>query len=506
MNAEAIFLSEISKLKRRISIRLLHRILLWGSVFFLGSYTILSIIAKAGPSGSNPYGIWVFIFVGISLVAAIGVAIFERKDFLSFLIDIDTRLQLRDSISTAFEYKRSGNKSVFLDLLMQDATSKLRLLSPRHIFPAKFSRLYLVLILVLLSSGALFFNYYSKFVFTPVPADQKIIEKARTLARDFARSHVAAGRSKEARDHSFIAGNIKQLRKTLNDPAITRDQLFAFLNRQLKEIQAEQTRLASDLDARLKDAQILNTPIQDFPDPEKFTASQLIKLKKILNQALNNRIPDDIHQEMETLQELLSMEKFLSQIIDEFHDSKSGPDAFAESGRKQSPGGSFPGDFGKKSGDPDHPVTGEDTPGQEGSRGADIPGRSRFDSSHADGIDVPDEWGLSHGTSPRAGTAKSGGKEKPGSEIEKMPGPGTQDKVMSAQVRQYLVRIRSLGVTGESGMKADEIVRAYQQEVEGILQKEEIPLNYREYIKNYFLSIGIETAHNPKTDTQGSEN
>jgi hypothetical protein len=498
VNAEAIFLSEISKLKRRVFSRFVYRILLWGSAFFLGGFTILSVIAKAGLLGSMPYEPWLFIMSAISLIAAIVVALFEKKDFRSFLIDIDLRLQLRDSISTAFEYQRSANTSAFLDLLMQDATAKLRRLKSRQIFPAKFPGLYFALILVLITTGALFLRYYSELEFTPVPADQKKIEKARTMVRDFVRSHVAVKRSEEARDNSIIAGNVRKLRKTLNDPAITQDQLFDSLNRHLKEIQAEQARLAADLAARINDVRIMNMPVQDFSDPEKLNASQLIKLKQILNQALNNRIPDGIQHDMESLQELLNMEKFLSQIIDGFHESNSDPEAFAETRRNQSSGSSSPRDFREKGSHPDHPATGGDIQGEEGSREADIPGRPRLDSSQADGIDVPDASGLSHGTSPRAGTAKSDGKEKPGSDIEKVPGPGIQDKVMSAQIRHYLMRIRSQTETGESRLKEAEIVREYQQEVEGVLQKEEIPLNYREYIKNYFLSIGIETSDSLK--------
>ena len=69
---------------------------------------------------------------------------------------------------------------------------------------------------------------------------------------------------------------------------------------------------------------------------------------------------------------------------------------------------------------------------------------------------------------------------------------------MSAQVKQYLVRIRTQTATGESKLKEEEIVRTYRKEIEGVLQKEEIPLNYRDYIKHYFLSIGLETEDSLK--------
>ena len=49
---------------------------------------------------------------------------------------------------------------------------------------------------------------------------------------------------------------------------------------------------------------------------------------------------------------------------------------------------------------------------------------------------------------------------------------------------------------GEARVKEEEIFRTYRKEVEGILQKEDIPANYREYIKNYFISIGMNTKEN----------
>jgi hypothetical protein len=341
---------------------------------------------------------------------------------------------------------------------------------------------------------ALFSSVYYRSGFTPIPVDPRKIEKARTLVRDFNRSDLAVSRSKKAKANDVIDNKIEQLRKTLNDPSITRDELFASLNRHLKEIQGEQSRQAAELDARLKDARIRDVPIQDFQNSKNLTAGQLQKLKKILHQALNNRIPDGIHQNMESLQELLSFEKLLSQIIDEFDAGGSDPEALADSRRHQAPESSSSQEIEKNADDSPHSGAGGENPANAEDGEADVPGRSRSDSSQSDGFDAPGEWGLSQGPSPQAGNAKSSGREKPGSELEKAPGPEIQDKVMSAQVRHYLMRIRSWTTVGESKLKEAEIVRVYQQEIEGVLQKEDIPLNYRNYIKHYFLSIGLEPA------------
>ena len=66
----------------------------------------------------------------------------------------------------------------------------------------------------------------------------------------------------------------------------------------------------------------------------------------------------------------------------------------------------------------------------------------------------------------------------------------------SARTKSYLISIRTLTDIGEARLKEEDIIRTYQKEVESLLQKEDIPLNYREYIKNYFISIGMNAEEN----------
>jgi hypothetical protein len=50
-------------------------------------------------------------------------------------------------------------------------------------------------------------------------------------------------------------------------------------------------------------------------------------------------------------------------------------------------------------------------------------------------------------------------------------------------------------------LKEEEVIRAYQKEFENVLQKEDIPLLYREYVKQYFLSIGMGEEQEGNGDT-----
>ncbi|MCP4403889.1 MAG: hypothetical protein GY801_42110, partial [bacterium] len=89
------------------------------------------------------------------------------------------------------------------------------------------------------------------------------------------------------------------------------------------------------------------------------------------------------------------------------------------------------------------------------------------------------------------GNGTTDGEEYPPSAPETSKNPVQQDKIRSPEQEQYNVHIRSVTEIGKARLPEVEPARPYRQEVESVLQQEEMPLNYREYIKNYFLSIGL---------------
>ena len=504
MSAEALFLSEIAKLKRRVIIRSVHRILLRTSLIFLIICTILLIIDKAGFSKYGESVSFYVISVGTALFAALFIACVRRKNFLNVLIDIDTRFKLQDRISTAYEYREFRKKSDFSDLLMQDAAAKLLQLSTKQLFPAKFSYLHLVLLLLILINVVLYSSDYILFGYKSTHADQNKMEKVSSLLRNYTISRPEDKRTEKTRQSSVYSKKLEHLAKQLDNRSITQDQLFTSLNRFLKEIQAEQTRLADELDAKLNAVRIEEMPIQKIPELENLSVDRLEKLKMLLNRALNNQIPDSIDQKIETLQELYSMEKLLSQIIDDFDEDKSYPEEFAESEDNQTHGSQYTNDLKNAHDDPKRSKNKQEFSSRKRGR-AGTKGREGSDRSQGNGRDLEDELELHEGYSSPAGRAKSTGQKKASDELQKSAGRGIQDKMMSSQAKNYLIHMRSLTAIGESKLKEEDIIRTYRQEIESILQKEDIPLNYREYIKQYFISIGLETADSSQIDKQRSD-
>jgi hypothetical protein len=104
--------------------------------------------------------------------------------------------------------------------------------------------------------------------------------------------------------------------------------------------------------------------------------------------------------------------------------------------------------------------------------------------------------GQPEGYSVSAGRAQSKAENESSHELEKAPGSVSQDKMRPSPAKSYLIQIRALTDIGEVRLTEEEVFQTYRKEVESILQKEDIPINYREYIKNYFISIGINTEEN----------
>jgi len=495
VRAEALFLNGIAKLKRRVILRSVHRILLRACLISLIICAILLIIGKTGLSSYSEYGSFYVISIGMALFVSFLIAFVKRKNFLNILIDIDTRFKLQDRLSTAYEYRKFGKKTVFLDLQMQDAAAKLRQLSTQQLFPAKFSLLHLVLILLILINVALYSTDYLLSVHKSTRADQNKLEKVSTLLQNYTIRRTEDKKTKKTRRSDVYAKKLEHLRNKLNDRSLTQDQLFTTLNRFLEEIQGEQTRLADELDVKLNAAGIEEMSIQNIPNPAKLSASKLDKLKMLLKRVLNNQIPDPINQNIETLQELYSMEKLLSQIIDDFNEGKSHSEAFAEYEGNETRGSQYTNDPKKPHNDAKHSKTNREFLSKKRGRGDTID-QAASGPLQGNGRDLQDELGRHAGYSPSAGNTQSAGEKKSSYELEKSPGFGTHDKMISSQVENYLIHIRSLTTIGESRLKEEDIIRSYRQEVEGILHKEDIPLNYREYIKHYFISIGLKAEKN----------
>ena len=492
MDVENSFNIQIAKMKRRIVIQAIFRVLLHVSLIFFGISAVFLILPLAGLTNYHLKGGWVFVSIGFSLSAALFIAFGTRSNLLNVFIEIDHRLGLQDRLSTAYEYLKSGQKTEFADLLMNDAAVRLQQFSPGKLVPARFSRLYPVAIILLIINVLLYSGIFLAPEFKATGRDLAKLEKAGKILQNYMIGRVDDQADRQSKPQSEYARKLKQFSNRLNDSTKPARQRFAALNSLLKEVQGEQARLANELGTRLDSADIKDLPVQNRPDPANLSSNQLEKLKAFLNKMLNNRIPDSISQSIESLQELAGMEKVLSRIIDDLNIDRpvaNDPAAAADTkGQSSQPTG----DLDNSSDDPTPANSIRQYSDRSGSteNRTDHPGSAQSrpeDDDPADGMNEPG------GKSTSAGRAISNTESRSSYQIDKSPGAATQDQPASARAKSYLIHIRALTDTGEARLKEEDIFQTYRREVESILQKEEMPQNYREYIKNYFISVGMHT-------------
>lgn len=495
MSVEISFISQIAKIKRRVVIQAIHRILLNASVIFLSLSTFFFILTKTGITDYDINGTWYFLPIGISLSAALFICLVTRSNLLNVLIDIDRRLKLQDRLSTAYEYLKCKKKTEFADLLINDAAVKLRQINSRQLLPARVSLLHLLAIILLIINIFLYSSIFSPS--GPKSTDQEfqMIESAGKLLKNYTISRMDNKAVRISKPQSVYAEKLAQFSNELNDSSQPFEKRLAALDSFLKEVQGEQTRLANELGAKLDSAGIKELSIQKIPDPANLSSSQLEKLKGLLNRTLNNRMPDAISQNIESLQELDDLETLLSRIIEDLKEGRSFTDDSAQSaGSKRRTSQSTetlenPPDDPNRS-NPNSQILdhSRSTAGRTNN-----PGSGKLQQN---GDDLRDGMGQPEGYSASAGRAESKEENKSSYEFEKTPGSAIQDKMVSSQAKSYLIHIRALTDIGEARLKEEEIFQTYRKEVESLLQKEDIPINYREYIKNYFISIGINTEEN----------
>ena len=495
VSAEISFISQIAKIKRRVFIHAIHRILLNASLIFLSISTLFFILTKAGITDYNINGTWYFVPIGISLSAALFIGLATRSNLLNVLIEIDRRLQLQDRLSTAYEYLKFKKKTEFTELLMNDAAAKLRQISNQQLVPARFSFLHLLVIILLIINIFLYSSVFSPSGFKSTHQELQKIENAGKLLKNYTISRVDNKAVQKSKPQSVYAKKLDQFSQKLNDSSKPFEQRLAALDSFLKEVQGEQARLANELGAKVGSTAIKELPILKIPDPANLSSSQLEKLKRLLNRTLNNRMPDSISQNIESLQELDSIEALLSRIMNDFKDGRSFSDDSAESTgneRRMSQTTETlenpPDDLNRPN--PDEQFSDHN---QSTADRTDQPGSEKLPEN---GDELQDGMGRPERYSTSAGRAKSKEENKLSYELEKTPGSVLQDKMASSQAKSYLIHIRALTDIGEARLDEEEIFQTYRKEVESILQKEDIPANYRAYIKNYFISIGINTEEN----------
>lgn len=491
MNSDFLFEKRIGLLLRWRKRRRFFFFLVWFLAFFL----ILNTLALGFQKVFQWDNVHLYLFeVALTLISlgmALGFHLLTGKNLLAELIEMDSRLQLKDRLSTAFEYQQSGRRSQFKERLLTDAARVLEELPQNKLYPHRFSTAY-----VLIPFLALVLTGLSLFDFSPPnPTGEKTKERLARVGLAIERFSKEKIRETGGRKDQSLGEPYRQLEeiaKDLQSQSLNQEKLLLALGELKKEALAERLRLTRKLEKELF-ADNSPGPGQPFSPPrEPATKEDWEKMTEQLKDLFENGLPESIARDISRIGEKLELEQFLDKTINQSIPSEPGGDersprakrekGYAEGGESrekldQQPLGEtrsfltpekgralLPGSPKAGQGQADDRKTGKNPQGREGDDG--------FTAGTTKGTGerfLPSE--LKGGKGP---SFKEGGGP-PGSE----PGASFQARALP-----------SIGKTknGQEEIR-QEIPASYRKEMEAALLKEKIPREYRETIKNYFLSI-----------------
>jgi len=493
MNSALTFQIQISRIKKRILIHTVVKAILTGAVLFSCFYGVAIGIDLwiESPVANQSW------FPKLALVGSLGFSIIpaflNKRRFLDILIEIDHRLNLNDSISTAFEYRHLGKKSEFSGLLMDSAAQNLSKLNNRMLFPPHFSWLHLLLGVLILMHLLIAIKIRNPSQTEPVVVSSNAIRLVDSYLHEQKIRKKRPSEDSESTTRKKLYNDLERLSENLKHPSVSRDLMAGSIGRMLKEIESGQTIAAKELGEQLKLHNIEEIPKQAVQQFEKWSLTNIKQLQMMIDRMFDHQVPETISERLAFLEEQQQLKEVLDNLLDDLGDPESSGKNTDDLNRDQK-GRRYRSESGLK--------RAEDT-NQE-------PSGSRALSGSGMGDAHPDEWGDSGGERdrggdsglgdgeasddafpPTAGKGKANSSLKSPKPIDAAKGAALRDRSLPSSKDYYRAHIRTLTSIGQAKLDNKKVIREYQKDVEGILRKEEIPLNYRAYIRNYFLSIGL---------------
>jgi uncharacterized membrane-anchored protein YhcB (DUF1043 family) len=464
-------------------------------LFSLILSTIALGVQKIGLLRWEGYSFYLLLVL-ISFAFSLLYTLRTKKSFMDELIEIDVRLGLKERLSTAFECHQLGRQSVFVDMLMKDASSLLESIKAKKIFPRNVSPSHL---LIPLFAGVIIILLLVDFTPTVPIRDRATEQEFKQISskmEEYSKRELQDMEKTGRKSQKDLFREMKNIAEEVKGQSMTKERLLKSLGALMEEAEAEQSQLARALQAELSLGDTSRTPMLKPLQKEKVTPNELKKLTEQLKELFGGEVPASISQALSSLDQNRRLELFLDKTINEVRSAfEDEGESYLVEGEKDVYAGKT---FEKRSNDNKDTSPGRSLAALE----SNLENAKRQISPDLGGAQAGSKKSDKRGQAPdedlsyTAGRGKAEGRKKPPSELVGSKSPALKDEGISGQGEWYNVYVRSLPTMGKAKLKEEDIIRLYRQELEGVLQKEDIPPHYREYIRNYFLSIGLKREEN----------
>ncbi len=459
-------------LKRSKFKRFLLLSLLFSLLFTCITFPVFRILLTK-PSNSLPFT----APLAFGVISSLAFMKLKRQRLTDVLIDLDSRYQFKELLSTAYEYHTSNKESVFTRSLLQEASSALNSLNDKQIRQQGIMPVYIAL--TGLTGLSVVLLFIVPLLLKPTPVDPGLNYLA-TRMEEFTNKQPIRIFREENKHGSEIFAELRKLAQRIKTQSIEQGSVNSSVASLKEQVSRKRSQIVDRLNQQL---QAVKIPMGNALDEDEITTQELVKL---VEGYFEDGLPDDLQEQLDDLEQYNLTADFLDQMSDELKDlydslpklkqrrNEAIDDKHADKTDKEK----TMSDKQSKSGDQNNTM---------GSRGGSENNNDMLSDQLAENESEEDFNQFSS-----AGNNKSTGKQN-----------DTLDIAASKRQPELLrsdrgdgdwtdIDIRSSTAIGEVKMKQRLVIRDYQKDLTNSLLKERLPRKHQQTIKNYFLQIGLD--------------
>lgn len=430
----------------------------------LGGYGVvisgLGLLGFGGPD--SPWAIGGgLLMTGLGLLTALAT----REAFGRALIRADHRLGLRDRLATAHEVLETRARGPYVRPLLRDAFHRITAVPNNKILPLSLPPWAALAPLLILAGGLIHFHGPVKQVQQPPGHQEKDRRASHSLENQTAqlRQFLADAPSPDKTAFQFRRFKKTAAQALARNEAAQKAALQSFPGL----LEAVERRNQQDLET-LKEQLNMGAPSPGapvpapVPGPEKKavkyrTALDPDQLEERIKKAFGDEVPDPVADRLKDLAYNREFQEYLENLMKKYG-HLPGADETDESGAFGEGGEQTAMDAAPDRDSAGQALTGRPDAGQEGT----VPGNQ-----------VPE--------TRQAGTAP----------LKQAGGEITKDRTGRYSKGAFSYSVKALSAIGLSRLPEKEIRIQYIRQNEAVMNREPIPPEYRENVRDYFLSIGL---------------
>ena len=470
-----------------------RRILSAWSLVVNGLFLVLplcSLIALLTQLFSLPFqpALWsLFLIPAVMLICSL-LGLIRKKDYAVSLLTADRRLGLKERLSTAYELLKTKKNSPFSGLLVSDAVRHIEKVKPRDVYPAtapkklKYLPIFGIILAVLLLVD---------FGLTPSPTgaawgDQDLEIQGRKL-EELGKRLAARARRDFLPETLNLAQEMERLGNDLQRGKLDRDEAIDRLSDLAGKAEQQSRELQRKLNSRQGGSGAFDQNIPNLPltraEPGTDTGGKAVGSY-------------DTGQEEESGggaggPESEDPEWNVENGLDDGSGYKR-PGVDEEAQRQQKELDSL-NEAGKGLRNSAGALVFDE--GREGSDSEKIGSSEQITEGEGDGTDLSEQSGAGQGRQNSPGDPGTQAAEDEKSGDGRYTGKSEEEPSELQGLEQDREKlkglIRALPLAADPEKTPDVRVHEYSRQLEDSILKEEVPLNYRSYIRDYFIRIGM---------------